>query len=287
MRTELVVGLGERLYAVETRWGRLPESMELRSVSKLALDSQDRVYVFQRTDPPVVVFDPSGDYAGSFATGLVADGHGICLLPDDGVVLVDRDAHEVLVFDPDWSLRLRIGGRHRPRHQAPFNFPTDVAVAPDGSLYVADGYGNSCVHRFAPDGQLLHTWGRPGRGPGEFTTPHGIFVDARGRVLVGDRENHRVQVFTADGEDVEGGGPFTGPMDVWVDREGMVFVTDGATHFETPHLSLLRPDGELIGRCRSYGIAHGMGGSRRGELFLAGALSDEITKLVPLSVGTA
>ena len=117
-------------------------------------------------------------------------------------------------------LRRWIGERHRPRWQAPFNHPSDVAVSPEGTIYVADGYGNSCVHAFSRQGELVASWGRPGKGPGEFTTPHGIAVDGRGRVLVGDRENLRVQVFTPEGEYLEEWAPFTGPMDIWVDGKG-------------------------------------------------------------------
>src|SRR5581483_8410615 len=102
--------------------------------------------------------------------------------------------------DVDGRQRFTLGQRHRPRFQAPFNHPADVTVAPSGDIYVADGYANSTVHRFAPDGTLRRTWGRPGRGPGEFTTPHAVRVHPDGRVIVADRENDRVQVFSPDGE---------------------------------------------------------------------------------------
>ena len=126
---------------------------------------------------------------------------------------------------------LVLGERHVPRLQAPFNHPTDVAVAPDGDIYVSDGYGNSAVHCFAPTGECRRTWGCPGTGPGEFSTPHAIWVDRSGRVLVADRENNRVQIFGREGEYLDEWGDFYHPMDIYEDDRGMVYVTD-----QTPQL---------------------------------------------------
>src|ERR1700694_5343177 len=99
VRTQLVVGLGDALYAIERPWGELPAGVSLRDVSDVAVDSRHRVYVFQRTDPPIVIFERTGVYVGSWGSGVVADGHGIFITPDDRVLLCDRDAHQVLRFD--------------------------------------------------------------------------------------------------------------------------------------------------------------------------------------------
>ena len=106
--------------------------------------------------------------------------------------MCNRDEHEVLKLSPDGRIVLTLGQRGGPL-RAPFNHPADIAIAPNGDIYVADGYGNSSVHRFSAEGKHLMTWGGPGKGRGQFTTPHGIWVDARDRVFVADRENDRVQ----------------------------------------------------------------------------------------------
>jgi DNA-binding beta-propeller fold protein YncE len=276
-RTELVVRLADQLYAVERPWGELPPGMRLSGVSDVAVDSQDRVYCYQRGDPPIVVFDRSGAYVGSWGSGVIADAHGIFCTPDDRIVLADRDAHQVLVFDTDGRLQLSVGERHRPQLQAPFNHPADVMMAPNGDLYVADGYGNSTVHWFSPQGTLKRTWGQPGSGPGQFTTPHAVRIHPDGRVLVADRENNRVQVFTAEGEYLDAWGDFYHPMDIYVDPRGLVYVTD-----QIPRLSLLSPDGTLLGRCRPVlNGAHGIFGDSKGDLYLAEvAPQDRLTKLV-------
>jgi DNA-binding beta-propeller fold protein YncE len=77
----------------------------------------------------------------------------------------------------------------------PFHRCTHTALSPKGEIYVSDGYGNSTVHKYSPDGKLLMSWGEPGTDPGEFNIVHNIVTDAEGWVYVADRENHRVQVF--------------------------------------------------------------------------------------------
>ena len=108
----------------------------------------------------------------------------------------------------------------------PFNRPTNLAVAPDGDLYVTDGYGNCKVHRFRPDGTLVGSWGEPGTGPGQFYLPHGLHVAADGRVLVADRENDRIQVFSPDGQFLEQWTDVQRPTNIAMDPEGNVYVSE-------------------------------------------------------------
>ena len=281
MATEhnLIVCLGERRYRVERPWGDLPPGLSLWAISQLAVDFRGRVYVHKRDDPPVVVFEPSGAFRAAWGSGRIADAHGICIAPDGRVFLVDRDAHQVLIFSPDGDYLDSLGERHGPRFQEPFNHPTAVAVAADGEIYVTDGYGNSVVHRFAADGQLIRTWGRPGTEPGAFSTPHGIWLDQGGRVLVADRENNRVQVFSRDGDYLDQWTDFYHPMDLWEDDRGMVYVSD-----QIPRLSLIAPDGSLAGRCRPVlNMPHGIGGNGVGDVFIAEMNPARITKLKRLS----
>ena len=184
----------------------MPPGSRLGQVSHVGVDSRDHVYAVLRRDAvadpvpadPIVVFDAQGEFVGSWGKEWIADAHGIFITHDDVVFVADRDAHQICAFSRDGKLLHTLGRRHGPLE--PFNHPADIAVGPDGDIYVADGYGNSQVHRFSRDGKLLRTWGRPGRGPGEFGLPHAVWVLRDGRVLVADRENCRVQVFTPEGE---------------------------------------------------------------------------------------
>lgn len=271
----LVVVMGDRRYRVERPWGEASDTYPLGMISRIAVDSQNRVYAYQRAEPPVIVYAPDGAIHAAWGEGRLADPHGMTIGPDDRVFLVDRDAHQILIFGPEGEELGTIGTRHDPRFQAPFNSPTDVAVAADGEIYVSDGYGNSVVHRFAADGAHLATWGQPGSGPGEFTTPHAVAVDGRDRVLVADRENNRIQLFDRAGAFLNEWRDVYHPMDIFVDDRGLVFVTD-----QIPRLSLFTPDGALIGRCRAvWNGAHGIAGNAAGDLFLAEMQPNRITRL--------
>ena len=264
-------------YRVDRFWGEFPEG-ELGLVSQLAVDSKGAVYVFQRAGPPVVVFEPNGVWRASWGQGVIADPHGISIDRHDRIWLVDRDSHQVLCATPDGEIERVLGERHYPNFQAPFNHPTAVALAEDDEIYVADGYGNACIHRFSPAGEWRQTWGRPGVGPGEFSTPHGVCIDSLNRVLVADRENDRVQLFSRDGIYLSQWGGFYHPMDLCEETPGRVLVTD-----QIPRLSLMSPNGELLGRCRPvWNTPHGIAKRFDGDIFLTEMNPSSITRLALL-----
>lgn len=270
------VVLGDRRYAVHRKWARLPAGESFGFLSDLMVDGEGRVLVAQRgTDKPVLVFERDGKLAGSWGEGVLAEPHYINAAPDGTILVADRDAHQVLRFDGGGRVLQALGKRHWPSLNAPFNHPTAAAQAPDGEIFVADGYGNSNVHRFAADGSFIESWGGQGTGDGLFTTPHAVAVDGDGRVLVADRENNRIQVFDRAGHFIAAWGDFYHPMQIWIDERGLVFVTD-----QIPRISLLSRDGKLIGRCRgAINGAHGLSGDADGNLYLSELPPQEVTKL--------
>ena len=268
-----IVGSGDYVYEVIHPFGRLPVDMTMGNTSHVAVDSRDRVYVYRRAEPPVLVFDGDGNLLTSWGDGQLLDAHGIFITATDEVYLVDRDAHEILKFDTDGNRLMTLGIRHKPAHQEPFNHPADVAIAPNGDIFIADGYGNSRVHRFSSEGDHILSWGAPGGAPGEFTTPHGVWIDDRERVLVCDRENNRVQLFSVEGDYLGEWTDVYHPMDVFVDTRGTVFVTD-----QIPRLTLLNSEGERVGRMRTLFNGHGMWIDSVGNIYLAGNLPG-MTKL--------
>lgn len=263
--SKIVVGSGEFKYEVVSPFGEVSENLEIDRVSHVSVDSKDNVYFFQRIDPPIVVVDSEGKMVDSWGEYYLVDGHGIFITSKDEVFVVARGVHEVLKFDARGELLLRIGERGNPSWQAPFNHPTDVAVSRAGDIYVADGYGNACVHKYSSAGEHILTWGEPGSGPGEFHTPHGIWVDDLERVYVVDRDNNRVQIFTSDGEYVEEWGDFFHPMDIYFDSRDNVYVTD-----QTPRFTVLNIAGEILARGFAPDAGHGLWGDSHGNLYLAG-----------------
>ena len=258
------IGAGDFRYEYQPEWAKLLSGMTLQGPSGVAVDSSDQVYVFQRRGPCVVVFNPNGTVRGVWQRrdGVPADAHHIHVGPDDTVYLVDRDAHQVLFYDSAGELVKSVGTRDRAEMQAPFNHPADVCVAPSGEMYVADGYGNSSVHRFSSAGDYISSFGSPGSGPGQFRVPHSIRVSNDGRVYVADRENHRVQVFTGDGEFITEWTDFKCPMGVHIDANQVVYVTD-----QIPRISMYSLDGELLARGRTFEGAHQVYTDSQGNIY--------------------
>jgi len=127
----------------------------------------------------------------------------------------------------------------------PFNLPTDIAFAPDGSMFMTDGYGNARVHKFSPDAKYQFSWGEPGTAPGQFNLPHGVWIDRRGRVLVADRENDRVQVFDQKGKLLSiWSTELIGPAFFYVDDDDIVYIPE----HNGGRISILTLDGERLAR---------------------------------------
>lgn len=224
----------------DDQWARLPAGWSWREAAGVAIDSKDRVYVFHRGDHPVLVFDRDGSFLQSWGEGLFVRAHGITIGPDDSIYCVDDLDHTVRKFTLDGDLLMTLGESGKPsdtgatsldyrtivRSGPPFHYPTNLALNAEGEMYIADGYGNARVHKFSPDGQLLLSWGEPGSGPGQFHVPHGIAVDDEGTVYVADRENHRLQLFTPNGEFISEWTDVARPAQIFIDPMGDIFVAE-------------------------------------------------------------
>lgn len=235
-----LVGQSSYRYQALSRWEKLPPGWRFHEVAGVAADSKDRVFVFNRGEHPVIILDRDGNFVASWGEGKFARPHGITIGPDDAVYCTDDLDHTVRKFTPDGKLLLTLGTSGQPcdtgidgidyrtikRPGPPFNRPTNVALSRNGDLYVTDGYGNSRVHKFAPDGKLLFSWGEPGNRPGQFNLPHGIALDREDNVFVADRENSRIQIFDAKGRFLSQWTDVIRPMQVVIDPEGNVLVAE-------------------------------------------------------------
>ena len=228
-------------YEAVANWEQLPQGFHHRDVCGVAVDSTDRVYVLTRGEPRVIVYERDGTFVASWAEDTFTDRtHAIRIGPDDSVYCVDDGDHTVRKFNTDGKLLFTLGTAgvasdtgydgstigSIKRGGPPFNKPTGVAVAPNGDLYVSDGYGNARVHRFSSDGVLLGSWGEPGVGPGQFHLPHSVWSTNDGRILVADRENDRIQIFDTEGRYRSEWTHVQRPTDIYIDSNGLIYITE-------------------------------------------------------------
>lgn len=201
-------------YSYVEGWGQAPAEYPFKDVVGVQVAPDDRVYILTRFDSQVLVFESDGRFVRSFAQGVFTPRtHGLTLGPDGSLFCVDDGDHTVRKFNAAGEMVMMIGTpgvasdsgytgsmASITRGAGPFNRCTNLAIAPSGDLYVSDGYGNARVHRFSAAGKLIQSWGEPGTGPGQFNLPHGVAIESTGEVWVADRENDRIQIFTADGK---------------------------------------------------------------------------------------
>ena len=287
-----IVGSGDYRYEVNEDWARLPDGWHA-PMAAVTVDSQDRVYGFNRGERGVVVFDKHGDYLYDWGETGFSFPHAIYADGRDNIWIVDRNDQQALKYTPQGELLMTIGEKgyrsdtgadpadfgssgytQVTRGAEPFNMPAGIAVAPSGDIFIADGYANARVHRFGADGALLKSWGEPGAGHGEFMLPHGACVDNRGNVLIADRENDRVQVFTQDGEFVaQWPTKLIGPAVVWQDADSVCYVAE----HNGGYFSVLNADGELLARWgdAKYRSCHGAAGDSEGSIYFVQPTSGE------------
>jgi DNA-binding beta-propeller fold protein YncE len=277
-------GSGIPDYRPVAGWPALPADMEFGQVSAVATDSADRVHVFHRGRHPILVFDRDGRFLRSWGDDLVKTAHGLRVDRDGNVWVTDIGHHLVMKFDPAGKLLLTLGRKDRPGDGPDqFDRPTDVAVAPSGEFYVADGYGNSRVVKFSREGKFLAQWGTKGAGEGEFHLPHAIVLDDRGRVYVGDRENDRVQVFDADGRFLAQWRDSGAPYGLFLTGAGRLFVADGRAHW----VQVLDDRGRVLGRWGEKGkgpgqfqVPHAVCVDSRGAVYVAEVDGRRVQKFV-------
>lgn len=204
-------------YQRVAEWPRLPDGMEFGDMSGVDVDSDGHVMVVHRGSreevpeggripEPVVVtlHSETGEVLQTWGGDTFLNPHGLTIDHDGSVWITDTGLHQVFKFTHDGELLLTLGEAEVPGwDEGHFNRPTQVAVLPDGSFYVADGYVNSRVAKFDGDGNFLFEWGEAGEGPGQFDNPHGITLGPDGNLLVSDRENSRVQIFDLEGNFIE------------------------------------------------------------------------------------
>ncbi len=175
--------------------------VELGFPSAVAMDPSGVIYVLHRGEnaDPVVAVNAQGRVLNSWGKGLYKIPHSIRIDPEGNVWTVDSSSSMVYKFTPKGEKLMEIAIGGQPQGKGAFNGATDIAFAPNGHLFISDGYGNARILEYTADGKRTRQWGSAGNGPGQFAQPHGITIDEQGVIYVADRQNGRIQRFNLDG----------------------------------------------------------------------------------------
>ena len=219
-------------YRLVPNWGQLAAPLAWGETPAITLDAAGRVFAFTRAEPPVIELDTAGKVLKTWGEKMFVWPHGMRIDRNGFLWITDGRARngigqQVFKFTRDGQLVMTLGTKGVAGDGPDtFNGVTDVAVAPNGDIFVADGHVNARIVKFSKDGTFIKTWGKKGDGPGEFNVPHTIFFDSRGRLLVGDRSNKRIQIFDQDGTFLDQWTQFGSPSGIFIAPDDTLYVVD-------------------------------------------------------------
>jgi sugar lactone lactonase YvrE len=238
-------------YRTERDWGQLPPGVKWAAVTAIEPAPDGTIYVIHRcfanscaarSEAPILKYDAKGTLLKSWGAGMFVFPHGATVDRDGNLWVTDArgengKGHQVFKFSPDGVVLMTLGTAGvSGSTTALFDQPTDVVVSPAGDIFVTDSHRNGAnnrVMRFRKDGTFVKTWGRKGSGPGEFSEPHTIAIDSRGRLFVGDRENNRIQIFDQDGRFIDEWRQFGRPSGIAITTDDTIYVADSESGPDT------------------------------------------------------
>jgi len=232
-------------YRTVEGWFHLPAGRTMGSTSSVAVARDGHIWVVDRCGvnscagsdlAPIFEFSHSGELLHNFGAGLLVFPHSITFDHDGNFWIADGQARngkgdQVFKLSPQGKV-LMVLGKAGVAGDGPdtFNQPNDVAIAPNGDLFIADGHsagrGNARIMKFTKDGKFIRQWGEHGSGPGQFEVPHTLAFDSQGRLFVGDRANNRIQIFDQDGNFLAEWKQFSRPSGIFIDSHDVIYVTD-------------------------------------------------------------
>ena len=277
----ITVGSGDFRYELVEDWAQKPEGWVFKQVAAVAVDENDDVYVFNRSDHPVMVFNRAGEFIRSWGEGHFPSAHGMCFGKDGTLWLADNNDHTVKNFTRLGEHIRTLGTVDEPHENDPFNKPTDVTAASNGDLYISDGYGNNRVHVFTSSGDYKFSWGQTKRAPGvwdgDFNLPHNIWIH-KDLTYIADRENHRIQIFDLTGKHVDTWTDFIQPCDIYIDSNDIAYVAELRNRVSIADLS-----GKVQGRWGRFATdepglfkaPHGIWTDSHGDLYVGEVLEGQ------------
>jgi DNA-binding beta-propeller fold protein YncE len=255
-------------------------AVELGYPSSVTMDKTGVLYVLQRGDKadPVLVVNREGRLLRSWGKGMFKIPHSIRVDPAGNIWTVDAASSRIFKFTPQGEKLMEISVGEQPATKSEFNGTTDIAFAPNGRIFISDGYGNARILEYTAAGKRVRQWGSAGTGPGEFHLPHGITIDEAGILYVADRENGRLQRFDLDGHYL-GEWANLGKVFSVTARDGALWI--GIQQRNEPNgspgwfLKLDKRSGKILGYVESARGQHTVNITATGDL-LAGARPDAV-----------
>jgi len=238
-------------YQTKRDWGQLPEAVKWAAVTAIEPAPDGSIFVIHRcfanscagrSEAPILKYDATGKLLAQWGAGMFVFPHGATVDRDGHLWVTDArgengKGHQVFEFGPDGKVIMALGKAGVSGGGADlFDQPTDVVVSPAGDIFVTDSHRNgrnNRVVRFAKDGRFVREWGRKGSGRGEFSEPHTIAMDSRGRLFVGDRENNRIQIFDQNGTWLDEWRQFGRPSGIFITRDDTIYVADSESGPDT------------------------------------------------------
>lgn len=253
-----------------------------RSVAVTADGKGNILFTRREAEPPIAIFNRDGQYIRGFGAGMFsADGgpHSIGVDRDGFVWATDRNANAVYKFTMDGTLVMTLGKKGVKGDNGStdlFDGPSNVAVAANGDIFVTDGYGSSRIVKFSRDGTFLKIiGGQKGKAPGQFDLPHAILIDSKGRLVVTDRNNGRIQIFDQEGRFIEQWADLgIAPSGLYLEPDDTAWTNDNASD-----VVLKIKDGKIVETIRGLGGRPHMIGVDRGVLYEAGGPSNELKRV--------
>ena len=246
-----------------TQWGVMTD---------VGINAKGNIYTFQREKPnsQIMVYDAQGKLLKTWAKDMFKGAHGLRVAPDGNIWVTDTEWQQAYKYDPDGKLLMTLGKKGvvgDNSSQDTFHGVSDVAVAANGDIFVADGENaNTRIVKFSKDGKYLKTWGTKGAGDGQFNNPHCVAIDSKGRVWVCDRGNKRLQVFDQDGKFLKQFTQFGAPGALFIDKNDTLYVTGGNDNSE---VVIGTEDGKILDRIGGFFHPHGIVVDSSGAIYVA------------------
>jgi len=273
---------GTSNWEVLATWGQLPAGTAWGAASQVATTAEGQIIVFRRMVPSFFVLNPDGSFVKSWGDTPYRLAHGIRVDREGFIWITDNSDNIVQKLSSDGKVLMTVGRKGAAGDNASqdaFDGPADVFVAPNGDFFVADGYRNSRVVQFSKEGKFIRIiGGTKGSEPGQFNVPHAVVVDSKGRVIVADAENSRIQVFDPSGKFVEQWADFVAKP-----RGAMYIAADDTlyvSHVDAEAISIVK-GGKVVEVIKGVGgRPHGMTLDRQGNIYVSFPLTQGVKKIV-------